>query len=48
MKKALYAGGIIILVILLTLLLKINYVDILVTMTAYWVLLGRFEKEDEK
>jgi len=48
MKKTLYAGGIIILVILLTLLLKINYVDVLVTLIAYWVLLDRLEKEDEK
>lgn len=48
MKKALYAGGLILLVILLAFLLKINYIDCLVAMIAFWVLLGRLEKEDEK
>ena len=48
MKKDLYAGGMIILVILLAFLLKINYIDCLVTMIAFWVLLGRLEKEDKK
>ena len=48
MKRALYAGGIIILAILLALLLKINHIDFLVTMIAFWVLLDRLEKEDEK
>lgn len=48
MKRALYAGGIIILAFLLALLLKINPIDCLVTMIAFWVLLDRLEKEDEK
>lgn len=48
MKKTLYAGGMILLVILLAFLLKINYIDCLVTMIAFWVLLGRLENEDEK
>ena len=48
MKKDLYAGGLILLVILLAFLLKINYIDCLVLMIAFWVLLDRLEKEDEK
>lgn len=48
MKKVLYAGGLILLVILLAFLLKINYIDCLVTMIAFWVLLGRLEKEEEE
>lgn len=48
MKKGLYAGGLILLVILLAFLLKINYIDCLVTMIAFWVLLGRLEKEEEE
>lgn len=48
MKKVLYAGGLILLVILLTFLLKINYIDFLVTMIAFWVLLDRLENEEKK
>jgi len=35
MKKALHAGGMIFLVILLAFLLKMNYIDCLVTMIAF-------------
>lgn len=48
MKNVLCAGGLILLIILLAFLLKINYIDCLVTMIAFWVLLGRLEKEDEQ
>ena len=48
MKKVLCAGGLILIVILLAFLLKINYIDCLVTMIAFWVLLGRLEKEEKK
>ena len=48
MKKVLCAGGLILLVILLSFLLNINYIDCLVTMIAFWVLLGRLEKEEDE
>ena len=48
MNKVLCAGGLIILIILLAFLLKINYIDCLVTMIAFWVLLGRLEKEEKE
>lgn len=48
MKKALYAGGTIIIIALLAFLLNINHIDCLVTMIAFLVLLDRLEKEDEK
>lgn len=48
MKNVLCAGGLILLITLLAFLLKINYIDCLVTMIAFWMLLDRLEKEDEQ
>ena len=48
MKKAIIAGLLVLFVFLLAILLKIDPECALITMIAYWVLLDRLEREDEK